>query len=125
MVDMEHLVSLVKQINYQKEVMQGILETNEKAQALSEQIKELQVYLKLVAEADEDAAMCQSQVKELEKELKDGLKTASKVLASQSVDVKPAVLKAFLTKKVKDQEQVDKVIQLGSKFNVLNSKISA
>lgn len=118
-IDKDGVYDLVRKINRKKDELKAVIETSDKIQDHVQTVKEAQEALKSVIEADVEAFGLIEEIKALNKELGQATKTVSKTLAAQGYEAKPAQVKAFITKKVKDEEAIDKVIQTGSKFNVL------
>ena len=122
-ISTQEIMNLVRSINTKKELLKAVIETSETIQAQMAIVKEAQEELKALIAADEECASLQEDIKSLSKELNEAAKTTSKHLATIGIEAKPAVVKAYFNKKVKDVVEVDKVIQTGSKFNVLKAEI--
>ena len=112
----------IKDLLYQKELQKDFKESDDTAVDLAEAVKTAQAQLKDYLKKDDDYKAIQEKVDELEKEIKEAIKSMSKVC-----EFKPADLKAFLQARVKDvmskKEQkgtVVKTVDKGQTFDQLN-----
>lgn len=118
-IDVVGLKALLAKIETKKDLQKAVVETSEILQAALQAIKDAQEEYKTLLAADEEYVTLGEDIKALTKELNEGTKAASKQLISEKVVVKPADVRAYLKKSHKSVDEVDKVIQVGSRFNVL------
>lgn len=122
-IDVQHLKNLAQQIARKKDELQGLIETSDTLQQLAEAVKAAQEAYNAAKLADVEVFALTEEIKGLSKELKEGAKTASKVLKNNGFDITSTHVASYVSKVVKGEENVEKVITTGSKFFVLKDTL--
>jgi uncharacterized coiled-coil DUF342 family protein len=113
----KEIAPLIRQAEYQKDLMKDFKETDEKALELAELIKEAQEALKEYLSSQEEFKALQESLKAIESDIKEAIKAAAK-----GTDFKPAMLKKFFVARNKE-EGVVKVVEAGVTFKELDDML--
>ena len=113
----QEIAPMIRAVAYQKELLKDFKDTDAKAVALAEAIKEAQQALKDYLDENDESKAIITSIKELETDLKEAIKGAAK-----GTDYKPAELKGYSIARSKD-DGVVKVVDKGELFSELNGML--
>lgn len=113
------IMTLIRSIAYQKDLLKEFKETDEGAVEMVQEIKDQQEALKSYLEEQNDSKEILDKIKDLENDLKLAVKGAA-----QGSEYKPAVLKKFYMARSKE-DAVDKTVDIGKTFEELKGIVGS
>ena len=122
----QEVMPLFRALEHQQDLLKDFKETDEGAQGIIEQIKELQDDLKAYLEGNDDSKVILDNIKDINNDIKQAVKASLEVFNKEktedSLELKAPDLKAYY--KARSKLEVKKHIEKGMLFNTIDVKIA-